>query len=89
MTSHQSPESHQGIFSPLHFLWHSSYVPGLGSGESVSAVSWPDPDAEGTEDTEGIVNPGGTDTNPGTPWLLPAAVGAGLGEAAAKTLPIL
>lgn len=43
-------------------------MPGFGSGESESAVSWPDPDVVGgTEDTEGIVNPGGTETNPGTP----------------------
>lgn len=40
-------------------------MPGFGSEDSESAVS--DPDAGGTEDTEGIVNPGGTDTNPGTP----------------------
>lgn len=73
--------------SPLHLRWHSSYVPGFGSGESESAVSWLDPGV-GTEDTEGIVNPGGTETNPGTPWLAPAAAGAGLGEVAANTLPI-
>lgn len=42
-------------------------MPGFGSGESESAVSWLDPDVGGTEDTEGIVNPGGTETNPGTP----------------------
>lgn len=74
--------------SPLHLRWHSSYVPGFGSGESESAISWLDPDVGGTEDTEGIVNPGGTDTNPGTPWLPPAAAGAELGEVAANTLPI-
>lgn len=42
-------------------------MPGFGSEESESDVSWPDPDVGGTEDTEGIVNPGGTDTKPGTP----------------------
>lgn len=42
-------------------------MPGFGSGESESGVSLPDPDVGGTEDTEGIVNPGGTDTNPETP----------------------
>lgn len=40
-------------------------MPGFGSEESASAD--PDSDAGGTEDTEGIANPGGTDTNPGTP----------------------
>lgn len=40
-------------------------MPGFGGAES--AVCWSDPDVGGTEDTEGIVNPGGTDTNPGTP----------------------
>lgn len=43
-------------------------MPGFGSGESEpAAASWPDPDVGGTEVTEGIVNPGGTDTNPGPP----------------------
>lgn len=64
-------------------------MPGFGSGDSEADVSWPDPDVGGTEDTGGIVNPGGTDTNPGTPCPPPAAAGAGLGEAAANTLPIL
>lgn len=76
------------IFSPLHLRWHSSYEPGFGAGESEPEVSSAEPDAWGTEDTEGIVNPGGTETNPGTPWLPAAAAGAGLGDVAAKTLPI-
>lgn len=80
----------QKIIWPLHLRWHSSYEPGFGRGESEPEVCSAEPDAWGTEDTEGIVNPGGTDTNPGTPWLPAAAVaaGAGLGDAAAKTLPI-
>lgn len=77
------------LSSPLHLRWHSSYVPGFERGDSESAVSWPDPGICGTDDTGGIVKPGGTDTNPGTPWPTPAAAGAGAGEAAANTLPIV
>lgn len=68
--------------------WHSSYEPGFGREEPKPEVSSAEPDAWGTEDTEGIVNPGGTDTNPVTPWLPAAAAGDGLGDVAAKTLPI-
>lgn len=64
-------------------------MPGFGSWELASAVCSSDTDAEGTEDTGGMVNPGGTETSPGTPGPPPAAAGAGLGEAAANTLPIV
>lgn len=77
------------ISRPLHLRWHSSYDPGFGREACASAVGWSDPAAGGTEDTEGIVNPGGTDTKPGTPCPLPATAGAGLGEVAANTLPIV
>lgn len=64
-------------------------MPGFGRGDSLSSGGWPDADVGGTGDTVGMVNPGGTGTNPGTPWPPPAAAAAGLGEVAANTLPIL
>lgn len=62
-------------------------MPGFASGPAPSAA-WSDVEVGGTA-TEGMVNPGGTDTNPGTPWPPSAAGGAGLGVDAASTLPIL
>lgn len=75
-------------FTPLHFWWHSSYVPGFESRESDFDPCWSDPDAGVTDDRGGIVNPGGTDPNPGMTGLSWEAAGAGLGDAAANTLPI-
>lgn len=65
--------------------WHSSKPPGF---EREGSVSWgSDEEVPGTEtgETEGIVNPGGTDTKPAPPG--PGA--GGLGALAANTLPIL
>lgn len=68
--------------SPLHFRWHSSKGPGLGSLPSLALGS-----AGGLRgETWGMVKPGGTDTRPGPAAGEPAA---GLGEPAANTLPIL
>lgn len=66
-------------------------MPGLGSDDDddCAASVICSSDDGGTEDTEGMVNPGGTATNPGTPWPPPAAAGEGVGEVAASTLPIL
>ena len=54
-------------------------MPGLGSGLSPS-----DACSEAVGVTVGIVKPGGTDISPG-----PAGGEAGLGEEAARTLPML
>jgi len=93
-------QRHPPHYLPLHFRWHSSKAPGLGSRLSGSASC-----AEGgsTGETEGIPKPGGI-VSPGAgaaasavPVPAPAVAvaagppvtGGGLGELAAKTLPIL
>lgn len=83
-----SPAFLNCLHLPLHLRWHSSKAPGLGKGFSASC--WcPEAASEGdtTEETGGIPKPGGT-VNPGTA-APPEAGGGGLGELAAKTLPIL
>lgn len=74
------------LWLPLHLRWHSSNAPGLGRPLSASCSCLEASPVGGmTGETGGIPKPGGT-VNPGP---AAAAGGDGLGELAARTLPIL